>query len=59
MVPSDLPHPDALDPGCVVYFAVDKMGVDIGHLGGMDELDDEDDSSSGDVHLPPGASSYL
>ncbi|KAI1788196.1 hypothetical protein LXA43DRAFT_895032 [Ganoderma leucocontextum] len=39
MVPSELPHPDASEPGCVVYFAVDKIGVDIGHLGDMDEPD--------------------
>ena len=48
MIPSDLPHPDALETNSTVYFAVDKLGVDIGHLGDMDEPDgkeSEDDEA--------------
>lgn len=46
MIPSTLPHPDATSPETTVYFVVDKLGVDIGHYGGMDEDEEEGEGDS-------------
>lgn len=49
MIPSDLPHPDAFETHDTVFFAVDKLGLDIGHLGDMDEPDEEGENSGNDA----------